>query len=71
MKTAIIVVQVVSLIFIIVSVLLQQKGTGLSGVFGGSISYYQTKRGAEKLVFWVTIVSAIVFFLATIWQIYK
>lgn len=70
MKTAITVIQIISLILIVVSVLLQQKGTGLSGVFGGSTNYYQTKRGAEKFVFYVTIVSALIFFLATIWQVF-
>lgn len=71
MKTAIIVIQVASLIVIIVSVLLQQKGTGLSGVFGGGASYYQTKRGAEKFLFYATIVSALIFFLATIYQVFS
>jgi len=70
MKTAILVIQVASLVLIIVTVLLQQKGTGLSGVFGGSSSYYQTKRGAEKMVFYITIFSAVAFFLTTIWQIF-
>jgi protein translocase SecG subunit len=70
MKTAITIVQVVTLILIIASVLLQQKGTGLSGVFGGSTNYYQTKRGAEKFLFYTTIVSALIFLLATIYQIF-
>lgn len=71
METAITIIQIISLILIVVSVLLQQKGTGLSGVFGGGASYYQTKRGAEKFVFYVTIFSALVFFLATIWQVFS
>lgn len=70
MKTAILTIQVVSLVLIVVTVLLQQRGTGLSGVFGGSSSSYQTKRGAEKLVFYVTIFSALAFFLVTIWSIF-
>ena len=61
MDTAIIVIQVVTLILIIVSVLLQQKGQGLSAVFGGGSGYYKTKRGAEKFLFWMTGVSAFVF----------
>ena len=69
MDTAIIVLQVICLILIIVSVLLQQKGQGLSEVFGGGSGYYKTKRGAEKFLFWTTIASAFVFLLATIWQI--
>lgn len=70
MKTVITVIQVAACIIIIVAVLLQQKGTGLSGVFGGSTSYYQTKRGAEKFLYYATIGSAVVFLLATMWQIF-
>lgn len=70
MNKVIIAIQVISAILIIVSVLLQQKGTGLSGVFGGGSSYYQTRRGAEKFVFYVTIFSALAFLLSTVWQIF-
>ncbi|MBW6431691.1 preprotein translocase subunit SecG [Patescibacteria group bacterium] len=69
MEKFIIVIQVITLILIIVSVLLQQKGQGLSAVFGGSSGYYKTKRGAEKFLFWTTITSAFVFFLTTLWQL--
>ena len=41
---------------LIVIVLLQQKGTGLSGAFGGSGGFYRTKRGFEKTLFIATIV---------------
>jgi protein translocase SecG subunit len=43
-------------------ILLQQKGTGLSGVFGGSSNIYSTKRGVDKILHLSTIVIAIVFF---------
>jgi protein translocase SecG subunit len=70
MQTVILVVQIVTAILIVVSIVLQQKGTGLSGVFGGSSNYYQTRRGAEKFMFYVTVFSAFLFFLATMWQIF-
>jgi protein translocase SecG subunit len=69
MNTAITIIQVTTLILIIISVLLQQKGVGLSGVFGGGGSYYKTKLGAEKFIFWITVISSIVFLGVTIWQI--
>jgi protein translocase SecG subunit len=69
MKTAITIIQVTTLILVIVTVLLQQKGVGLSGVFGGSGSYYKTKLGAEKFVFWVTVISSLVFLGVTIFSI--
>ncbi len=47
---------------LIVLILLQQRGTGLSGTFGGGEgSTYSTRRGAEKIIFTSTIVLAILF----------
>ncbi len=69
MDTIATVVQVVTLILVIIAVLLQQKGTGLSGVFGGGGASYKTKRGAEKFLIYLTSGSAFLFLLATIWQL--
>lgn len=43
-------------------ILLQQKGTGLSGVFGGSSNIYSTKRGVDKTLHLITIIIAVIFF---------
>lgn len=64
MNKFLIVVQVISAISVIVLILLQQKGTGLSGVFGGSDVSYLTKRGAEKFLSILTIVMSVVFVLS-------
>jgi protein translocase SecG subunit len=64
MNKVFIVIQVISAILIIVSVLLQQKGTGLSGVFGGSSVSYLTRRGAEKFLTIFTVVMAVIFVLS-------
>lgn len=47
---------------LVTAILLQQKGTGLSGVFGGSSNIYSTKRGVDKILHLATIVISIVFF---------
>ena len=49
-------------ILLIVSILLQNRGAGLGGIFGGEGNIYRTKRGAEKVIFIATIVLAIIFF---------
>jgi len=36
-------------------VLIQSKGKGLSSSFGSSMGYYQTRRGFEKFIFYLTI----------------
>jgi len=50
----------VSLILIVL-ILLQQKGGGLSSTFGGSSMEFSTRRGAEKVIFYATIVLAVLF----------
>ena len=46
---------------LIIAVLLQQRGSGLSSTFGGGMLEYSTKRGAEKIIFYATIVLAVIF----------
>ena len=61
MRNIITVVLIVSALLVVVSILLQQKGSGLSGVFGGTDVSYLTKRGAEKFIFALTIISGLIF----------
>jgi preprotein translocase subunit SecG len=56
------IIQLVLSILLIVVILLQQKGAGLSGVFGGSSNIYSTKRGVDKILHNSTIVMSIIFF---------
>jgi preprotein translocase subunit SecG len=37
-----------------ISVLLQNRGSGLSATFGGGFSGFHTKRGLEKFLFWAS-----------------
>lgn len=52
--------QIIISITLIVFVVLQAKGTGLSGVLGGSTNYH-AKRGMEKSLFYATILVSILF----------
>ncbi|MEK9151770.1 MAG: preprotein translocase subunit SecG [Patescibacteria group bacterium] len=47
---------------LIVSILLQARGSGLSSTFGGEGNVYRTKRGLEKILFRSSIVLAVLFF---------
>lgn len=60
MKNALNIVIVISSVLTILAIILQQKGSGLSGVFGGSDVSYMTKRGAEKFLVIFTVVSAFI-----------
>lgn len=61
-KTAIPIVQISLSVLLVTLILLQSKGSGLSSAFGGDSNVYSTKRGAERVIFIVTIVVAILFF---------
>ncbi len=61
MNTIITISQVVLAIILMIGILLQQRGSGLSGVFGGESSGYSTRRGTEKFIFAVTIIATILF----------
>ncbi len=58
------IVQIIISTCLIVAVLLQVKGQGLGGIFGGTdAGIYKTRRGAEKTLFNLTIVLTVVFFV--------
>ena len=46
---------------LIVVILLQMQGSGLSGSFGGTGEFYRSRRSAEKLLVWATIVLTVTF----------
>jgi len=48
-------------VILMAAILMQNRGAGLSNVFGGSGAIYRTKRGFEKWLFYATIAMAIVF----------
>lgn len=65
MQVALPIAQIIISFLLIVSILLQQRGAGLGGVFGGGGSNYHTKRGFEKIIFTSTIVLSVLFIIIT------
>lgn len=63
MKDILNIVQLVVAVILIIAILLQNKGAGLGGVFGGDGNTYSTKRGFEKNLHIATIVLASLFIL--------
>jgi preprotein translocase subunit SecG len=49
---------IISLLLILV-ILVQSKGAGLSATFGGTNEIYRTKRGADKVLHLATIILAV------------
>jgi len=60
-------IQIFLSIILIGAVLLQQTGAGAGGAFGENANWssaFHTRRGAEKILFIATIVTAIIFALS-------
>jgi preprotein translocase subunit SecG len=67
MDTALSIAMILVSVLLIVVILMQSKGSGFSGAFGGSSSsIYRTRRGLEKTLYQFTIGIAIVFVIIAI-----
>ncbi|PIY93133.1 MAG: preprotein translocase subunit SecG [Candidatus Magasanikbacteria bacterium CG_4_10_14_0_8_um_filter_32_14] len=60
------IIQIILAIVLIIVVLLQQKGTGLGSAFGGSGTIHTTRRGIDKVLYQITIVVSVLFFILAI-----
>lgn len=63
MHNAILTIEIILGIALVGLIVLQSKGTGLGSTFGGDMGFYGTKRGAEKMLFILTIIVATLFLL--------
>lgn len=61
MKLILLVLELIIAIGLIGSILIQAKGTGLSASFGGGGEFYQSRRGVEKIVTYLTVGLTILF----------
>lgn len=70
MATALQIIQLVFAVLLIVVILLQHRGTGIGGAFGGEDMSYRSRRGAEKLLFRATILCSAVFIVTAIVRLF-
>ena len=55
------ILQIIFAVLVVVLILLQQQGSGLGSTFGGEGNYYRSKRGLEKVFFYLTIILSVLF----------
>jgi preprotein translocase subunit SecG len=55
--------QILVSIALMAAILLQSRGTGLSGTFGGDSAVYRSRRGIERRLWQFTILLAVLFVL--------
>lgn len=63
------IIHVVITVLLISTVLLQQRGSGLGDAFGGDTAVYTSRRGVEKLLYYLTIIFAITFIALALLQL--
>lgn len=56
-----ILVQSLLAVLLILFIILQSRGSGLGGAFGGAGELYTTRRGIEKILFRLTVLTAALF----------
>ena len=55
--------QIILSVALMVAILMQAQGTGLSGTFGGDSSVYRSRRGIERRLWQFTIVLLVLFLI--------
>lgn len=58
-KSIVTIAQIIVAILVIISILLQNRGEGLGSFFGGGGEIFRTRRGLENVLYYATIVLAI------------
>ncbi len=59
--TPLTIAQMILAVALIASILLQQRGTGLGGAFGGEVAAYRSRPGIERTLLRLTVVLAVLF----------
>jgi protein translocase SecG subunit len=63
------IVHIIITVLLCASILLQQRGSGLGDAFGMDATVYTSRRGVEKLLYYLTIVFGISFIALAIIQL--
>lgn len=68
LNNILIILQIIVSVLLVGGVLLQQKGSAMGSAFGqeGGGAVYGTKRGAQKKIFWATVVLGGLFIILSV-----
>mgnify|MGYP001577566190 FL=1 len=69
LKIVLLVIQIAVSIGLVVFILLQQKGSGVGGVFGGESVVYRSRRGVERILHYATIACAVLLCLISLYAV--
>ncbi|MCD6402343.1 preprotein translocase subunit SecG [bacterium] len=63
MNKLILYAELITALILIISILLQQRGTALGAAFGSEGGTYATRRGIQKKIFWISCLSGAAFII--------
>ena len=66
MKNIVLILNIILSVVIIFLILIQGSGAGLGSAWGGGGEKFQTRRGVEKIVLWLTIIAIFFFFVISL-----
>ena len=66
MKSFLLILNIVLSVLIIIFILVQGKGAGLGSAWGGGGEMFQTRRGMEKIILWLTTIFIIIFLVVSL-----
>lgn len=65
MKSFLLILNIVLSVLIIIFILVQGKGAGLGSAWGGG-EMFQTRRGMEKIILWLSMIFIVIFFVVSL-----
>lgn len=66
MRSFLVIFQIVVSILLIITILVQEKGVGLSAAFGGGGEFYRSKRGVDRILFIFTVILSVLFIITSV-----
>ncbi len=66
MKSFLLILNIVLSVLIVVFILVQGRGAGLGSAWGGGGEMFQTRRGMEKIILWLTIIFINIFLVISL-----
>ena len=66
MKSFLLILNIVLSALIVIFILVQGKGAGLGSAWGGGGEMFQTRRGMEKIILWLTMIFIVIFFVVSL-----
>jgi len=66
MKNFLLILNIVLSVLIVIFILVQGRGAGLGSAWGGGGEMFQTRRGMEKIILWLTTIFIVIFLVVSL-----